>query len=379
MSIQGTKLRARSTSDAPLKKPTAPSVGAPSKMSGGATNKKTDEDGYDVVPANNRPWYRAGGLWVTFGGMAMNIFGSIIYLSMQLPEERMKQFWMFTLLCVACTLPTCRMVYTILIVPATMCSAVLVFQFGNWPTLMAISVAMAIWKVNVCMSVCYHRYAAHRAFDCGPLTQLFVCTLGCVCNQGGPLWWASMHRCHHKHCDVPRDPHSALVDGTEQAFGFFHGHEMPDEEFVPRYLEKPHIRWLDTWSFAVVSAELLLAKHFFGVPGLFCAHTSSWICQELCCWFNVANHPRTQKETGKACKAIDASEGRFSVEEWYVPFLILDAISPFFGKFVMEGEHKHHHENAMLAKRAKYDIAYWGFVKPLEMMGLVWDVQTGEF
>jgi hypothetical protein len=45
----------------------------------------------------------------------------------------------------------------------------------------------------------------------------------------------------------------------------------------------------------------------------------------------------------------------------------------------MEMEHKHHHDNAMLAKRSWYDPAYWLFVKPLVVVGLVWDVQVGEF
>jgi len=316
------------------------------------------------------PWYRQGGLYISMNGMGVNIFGAIIVLASSLPTEQWNQFWAFTLLCILSSTLTCRTLYCILIVPCTMASATLVFQFNNWPTLLALSLALGIWKVNICMSVCLHRYAAHSAFQCGPRTSLALLALGCLANQGGPLWWASVHRCHHTYCDVPRDPHSALLDGKEKAFGFFHFHEGVKEEFVPRYLNKTIIRILDTWCFLLVMAELYLSYSFFGPPGLFVAHTSAWLCQEVTCWFNVVNHPPLEERT---CKA---SNGSASLQKgWYLPFHLLDRCYPIFAIFVMEGEHQDHHENSMLAKRSWYDIAYFGFILPLEKMGLVWNVK----
>ena len=45
--------------------------------------------------------------------------------------------------------------------------------------------------------------------------------LGCLATQGGPVWWASKHRAHHKFCDKPRDPHSAKLRGLIGAFAWF--------------------------------------------------------------------------------------------------------------------------------------------------------------
>jgi len=316
------------------------------------------------------PWYRQGGLYISMNGMGINIFGGIIILASSLPTDQWNQFWAFTLFCILSSALTRRTLYCILIVPCTMASSVLVFQFDNWPIILALSIGLAIWKVNICMSVCLHRYAAHAAFQCGPITSLALLALGCLANQGGPLWWASIHRCHHTYCDVPRDPHSALVDGKEKAFGFFHFHEGVKEDFVPRYLNKAIIRLLDTWCFLFVMAELYIFYSLFGPSGLFVAHTSAWLCQEVTCWFNIVNHPPS--EEGK-CKA---SDGTASVDSWYLPFHVLHTLYPLFALFVMEGEHKHHHDNAMLAKRSWYDIAYFGFILPLEKMGLVWNVKA---
>ena len=58
------------------------------------------------------------------------------------------------------------------------------------------------------MSVCLHRYFAHQAFKTTRLMQVAICIAGCCAYQGNPLWWASKHRRHHKHCDGPEDPHS---------------------------------------------------------------------------------------------------------------------------------------------------------------------------
>ena len=38
---------------------------------------------------------------------------------------------------------------------------------------------------------------------------------------GGPIWWGSTHRVHHKHCDDDRDPHSPIKTSPAQAFSFF--------------------------------------------------------------------------------------------------------------------------------------------------------------
>jgi fatty-acid desaturase len=271
---------------------------------------------------------------------------------------------------------------------------------------LSIALVIAICKVNICMSVCLHRYAAHSAFKCGYMTNIVLCTLGCLANQGGPIWWASQHRCHHKYCDVDRDPHSPVLDGSELAFSFFENpkHENVEEEFVPVHLnggrESIGMRVMDTWSWLVVFCELCLSYIWFGRDGLFICYTSGWLCQTITLWFNVVNHPpdrkkddnvnqttnsssssinngeknknRTKSGVTDACRASDGKDTIF--DDFYIPFMFLDFLVPIFSFFVNESEHGHHHTHAKLAKRSRFDVAYWGFVWPLEQLGLVWDV-----
>jgi len=47
----------------------------------------------------------------------------------------------------------------------------------------------------------FHRYVTHHSWDgpnwfCG-----FICLLGCLSFQNGPLWWATQHKNHHIHCE----------------------------------------------------------------------------------------------------------------------------------------------------------------------------------
>jgi hypothetical protein len=61
---------------------------------------------------------------------------------------------------------------------------------------------------------------------------------------------------------------------------------------------------------------------------------------------------------------------------YYPAFVLLNTLYPVFGLFVAERNHKHHHDNANLAKRSTVDGAYFIFVYPLEKLGIIWDVKV---
>ena len=85
----------------------------------------------------------------------------------------------------------------------------------TWPLRKTVPAVLTliVGKVGL-MSVCLHRYAAHGAFKCGPVTNACLCFFGCLSNQGGPIWWGSKHRCHHSRCDKEDDPHSPAMAGV---------------------------------------------------------------------------------------------------------------------------------------------------------------------
>jgi hypothetical protein len=168
------------------------------------------------------PWYRAGGMQVNLNGMAINTTMTlIVLLRHDVSSSRVHgdndttwcttklgmMFWLYIWLwnVTLATILTGRTIYCSVIVPTYFTSLALAWTTTSWPSpiwLMVASILLAIAKVNVCMSACLHRYAAHGAMACGPVTRACLLVCGCLANQGGPLWWASHHRCHHKYVCV---------------------------------------------------------------------------------------------------------------------------------------------------------------------------------
>jgi len=58
------------------------------------------------------------------------------------------------------------------------------------------------------ITLCYHRYLAHRSFQIPKWLEYGLTLCGCLALQGGPIKWVATHRVHHAFSDRPQDPHS---------------------------------------------------------------------------------------------------------------------------------------------------------------------------
>ena len=67
-------------------------------------------------------------------------------------------------------------------------------------------------------TVGYHRYFSHRSFKTSRALQFALACLCCTNLQRGPLWWAAVHRHHHRHSDCPDDAHSPVRGGFLWAY-----------------------------------------------------------------------------------------------------------------------------------------------------------------
>jgi stearoyl-CoA desaturase (delta-9 desaturase) len=66
------------------------------------------------------------------------------------------------------------------------------------------------------ITIGFHRFLAHRSFECSRTVERIWCTLGTLALQGGPMFWAGLHRRHHQFSDREGDPHSprhTLLEG----------------------------------------------------------------------------------------------------------------------------------------------------------------------
>jgi stearoyl-CoA desaturase (delta-9 desaturase) len=64
------------------------------------------------------------------------------------------------------------------------------------------------FATGLAITVGYHRYFAHRTFDCHRVVQFLLLAFGAANLQNSVLNWASDHRYHHQYSDRDGDPYN---------------------------------------------------------------------------------------------------------------------------------------------------------------------------
>jgi fatty-acid desaturase len=70
------------------------------------------------------------------------------------------------------------------------------------------------------ITVGYHRLLSHRSFDCPKWVEYFFVMGGYLGFQSSPIWWATIHRGHHRFVDTPLDPHSPRYGAFNSFIGW---------------------------------------------------------------------------------------------------------------------------------------------------------------
>jgi sn-1 stearoyl-lipid 9-desaturase len=70
------------------------------------------------------------------------------------------------------------------------------------------------------ITIGYHRLLSHRSFKCVKAVEYFFVLAGYLAYEGSPIWWAAIHRAHHRHVDTPLDPHSPRYGVMHSYFGW---------------------------------------------------------------------------------------------------------------------------------------------------------------
>jgi len=82
------------------------------------------------------------------------------------------------------------------------------------------------------VTIGYHRLLSHRSFTCGKLVEYFFVLAGYLAFEGSPIWWAAIHRAHHRYVDTPLDPHSPRYGYMHSYFGWLFELDYP-QHIVP--------------------------------------------------------------------------------------------------------------------------------------------------
>jgi stearoyl-CoA desaturase (delta-9 desaturase) len=127
--------------------------------------------------------------------------------------------------------------------------------------LVAFVAMMALSSVGIIAG--YHRYYAHRTYECRPALQAFYLVAAASGFHQSALVWASEHRDHHRFVDTARDPYNIRKGFLWAHIGWIlHGKTRAEFANVPDLVSDPLVRaqhrfWLP-----------LAALTGFGLPAL---------------------------------------------------------------------------------------------------------------
>jgi stearoyl-CoA desaturase (delta-9 desaturase) len=116
----------------------------------------------------------------------------------------------------------------------------------------------------------YHRYFAHRTYKMNRFWQLVMAVGGTTAVQKGPLWWAALHRDHHRFADTPEDIHSPLKGFWWSHVGWILCDKYGTTRFdrIPDFARFPELRWIDKRNWIGPWALGIGTFLRFGVRGL---------------------------------------------------------------------------------------------------------------
>ena len=230
---------------------------------------------------------------------------------------------------------------------------------------------VALWAAShfvraIGLTLAFHRYFAHRAFQMNRAARFFWALLGTSAMQKGPLWWAGHHVNHHRFADREGDPHSPMVSGFYYAhIGWFLNDARndtlePTNPVIRDFSGEPEIAWLQRF-FVVPPLALAVIMYLAGgMPWLvwgFCLPTMTLAHATFA--INTVNHMFGSRRFD----TIDDSRNN-----------VLTAIFA-----VGEGWHNNHHRYQRAARNGFYWWEFdptWYVIRLMAAVGLAWDLQA---
>jgi stearoyl-CoA desaturase (Delta-9 desaturase) len=233
------------------------------------------------------------------------------------------------------------------------------FAGAAWQDFLLLAVLLPIR--GLVTTVGYHRYFSHRSFKTSRVVQFAIGCLCCANLQRGPLWWAAIHRRHHRHADEPGDTHSPVLGGFFWAYcgWMFVTVEEPDWQTVKDLTRFPELVWLER--FWLLPALLLAIACWFvgGWPAL---------CIGFCLSAVAALHGASAVNTFGHL----IGSRRYSTRDQSRNSLLLALIT--FG----DGWHNNHHHYPHTAQAGffpgEFDSSYQ-LIRLLARCGIIWSVR----
>jgi stearoyl-CoA desaturase (delta-9 desaturase) len=208
----------------------------------------------------------------------------------------------------------------------------------------------------------YHRYFSHKGYKTSRAFQFVLAFLGTMATQKGPLWWASIHRRHHRYSDQPGDPHSPVQRGfwyAHQGWIFDPRWGGTSLEGIRDFSRYPELVWLNR---AHVVGPLTLAVLCWWIGG-FAGLVWGFAVSTTLLWHATYSINSLAHKFGTRRYATRDD----SRNNWLLAILT-------FG----EGWHNNHHHYMASARNGfrwwEVDLTYY-VLRGLAALGLVWDLR----
>lgn len=213
-----------------------------------------------------------------------------------------------------------------------------------------------------------HRLLSHRSFRCSKLLEYQWVMAAYLAFHGSPIWWATMHRAHHRHVDTPLDPHAPAY-GVLQAYAFYMPFKYADHidphKQSPDLVKDPLYRLLEcggNWrvgyalNVVICIAFRVALFYLFGWQVALASLIAGIIALNVPLILNVVCH--IPKLGGRNFETADDS-----VNVWWMGLLCLG-----------EGWHNNHHAHPAAARsgvRKREFDASWLIIRTLQRLSLV--------
>ena len=116
----------------------------------------------------------------------------------------------------------------------------------------------------------YHRYFAHHSYKLNRFWRFVMAFGGTTAAQKGPLWWAALHRDHHRFADTPDDIHSPLKGFWWSHVGWILCDKYQATRFdrIADFARFRELRWLNQYNWIGPWLLAIATLLVFGVRGL---------------------------------------------------------------------------------------------------------------
>ena len=235
-----------------------------------------------------------------------------------------------------------------------------------WTGVTKTAVAMGVLLYIVRMfavTAGYHRYFSHSSFKTSRWFQFVLAWFAQSSAQKSVLWWAVIHRRHHRHSDTEEDVHSPRHRGFLYAhlgWIFDRRYDSFDLDSIRDFAKYPELRFLVRFERLPAIVLALVTLLIGGAPGVVVGFFWSTVLLYHCSFFiNSLAHAYGKQ------RYVTGDDSRNS---WWLAAITMG-----------EGWHNNHHACQRSARQGFrwYEIdATFYLLRALSWVGVVWELRT---